>query len=329
MKISIVTPAYNAASYLSKTLDSVLAQTFTDWELVVVDDGSTDGTYSIASAFASRHERIRVVQQVNGGVATARNTGFAHTDCDSECVIFLDHDDVWCKEALSILWSALSAHPQAVATHGLARKVNAEGRPLGTGKAAIQNPVRRTMVGGLTVTSSPCDPTMTAHILCDNWICTPGLALVRRAALGQMINAGQALFDKDAVPLDDWDFWLRLSLCGDLAFVDNVLLDWRRHAAAGSLNTSVMSQAELRMRGRMCTMPELSQEQRRVARVQYEQLLTTRRRRAAYDLWKAARRSITQGRIPTAFWQFGEAVSNYAHYVRGRRRSNSELWNES
>ena len=76
-RVSIIVPAYNGEKYLGRTLDSVLAQTVTDWELIISDDGSTDETTAIAARHAKDDRRIRVVTAANGGVARARNRGLA------------------------------------------------------------------------------------------------------------------------------------------------------------------------------------------------------------------------------------------------------------
>lgn len=89
--VSIVTAAYNAESTLLETVDSVLAQTYTDWELVIVDDGSTDGTADLANGCAAADARIRVIAQENAGTAAARNAGFALARGGWWC--FLDADD--------------------------------------------------------------------------------------------------------------------------------------------------------------------------------------------------------------------------------------------
>src|SRR5258708_32275340 len=91
-EISIVIPVYNGQQYLSDTIDSVRAQTFAGWELVIVDDGSTDGGVEIAQEYARADPRIRVVQQANAGIAGARNRGYAETDTEAVYVIFLDPD---------------------------------------------------------------------------------------------------------------------------------------------------------------------------------------------------------------------------------------------
>src|SRR5579875_138818 len=93
-EISIVVPAYNAERYIGPTLDSVRAQTVAAWEVVVVDDGSRDGTRQVAEQYAARDPRIRVIGQINSGVAAARNRGWAATAPSSTYVTFLDHDDL-------------------------------------------------------------------------------------------------------------------------------------------------------------------------------------------------------------------------------------------
>ena len=91
--VSIIVPVYNGEPYLSETLDSIRNQSFKNWETVVIDDGSKDGSVGVALGYVNRDPRIRVVQQENSGVANARNSGFAATNPQTEFVIFLDHDD--------------------------------------------------------------------------------------------------------------------------------------------------------------------------------------------------------------------------------------------
>ena len=127
-RVSIVVPTYNGGRLIGSTLDSVEAQTFLDWELVVYDDGSTDTTYDVRPA--AHGSRIKVAEGANSGVATARNEGLALTDPRSAFVIFLDHDDVWEPEALEMLVALLDAHPEYSAAHSLARCIDVDGRPV-------------------------------------------------------------------------------------------------------------------------------------------------------------------------------------------------------
>jgi teichuronic acid biosynthesis glycosyltransferase TuaG len=97
--ISIVMPAYNAERYLTASIASVQCQTFTDWELLVIDDGSIDTTAEIARSCADDDARIKVFSQSNGGQAKARNTGLAASR--GNLIAFLDADDLWLPEKLA------------------------------------------------------------------------------------------------------------------------------------------------------------------------------------------------------------------------------------
>ncbi|MDD4356928.1 MAG: glycosyltransferase family A protein [Smithellaceae bacterium] len=89
-RISVVIPAYNGEPYLRRSIDSALAQTFRPMEIIVVDDGSTDGTAAVAKGYG---DAIRNIRQKNGGVSAARNTGIKASQGD--WVAFLDVDDEW------------------------------------------------------------------------------------------------------------------------------------------------------------------------------------------------------------------------------------------
>ena len=97
--VSVVMAAYNAQNFVEAAIESVIAQTMTDWELIIVDDGSYDSTYSRAEALAERDERIHLLRnEVNSGVAITRNT--AINRAQGKYIAFIDSDDVWHSEKL-------------------------------------------------------------------------------------------------------------------------------------------------------------------------------------------------------------------------------------
>ncbi len=101
--VSVVIPAYNSGRYLDEAVRSVIAQTFTDWECIVVDDGSTEDL----SRIGKMDPRVRLIRQPNSGVAAARNIGVAHST--GEFVAFLDHDDIWLPEKLEAQVTAMKS----------------------------------------------------------------------------------------------------------------------------------------------------------------------------------------------------------------------------
>lgn len=97
--VSIITPAYNAADYIVETIESVLAQTYTSWEMLIVNDCSQDNTAEIVQSYAAKDKRIKLISlQQNSGAAAARNT--AIQNAKGRYIAFLDSDDLWKKEKL-------------------------------------------------------------------------------------------------------------------------------------------------------------------------------------------------------------------------------------
>lgn len=127
--VSIITPLYNCFEYLEKTLQSVLDQTFQDWELIMVDDCSTDGSFEIAKAFAKQDERINILQlRENSGAAVARNKGTEAAK--GRYIAFLDSDDVWLPHKLEtqIAFMQANDYPFTFAAYD---KVNEAGKVFG------------------------------------------------------------------------------------------------------------------------------------------------------------------------------------------------------
>ena len=105
MRFSVVVPVYNVAPYLRESLNSLVAQTFADWEAICVDDGSTDGSAAILEEYAARDSRIKVLRQENSGVSAARNRGLEVAKGDY--LWFVDGDDVVAPDALQTIAGAV------------------------------------------------------------------------------------------------------------------------------------------------------------------------------------------------------------------------------
>lgn len=105
--ISVIIPVYNAEAYLSRCVDSILAQTCTDWEIILVDDGSTDGSGTLCDTYAARDSRIRVLHQPNVGIGATRNNGVAAAT--GSFLAFVDADDSLFPHALELLHRRLNA----------------------------------------------------------------------------------------------------------------------------------------------------------------------------------------------------------------------------
>jgi len=203
-------PVYNGSKYLGKAIDSVLSQTFPDWELIVVDDGSTDETLGVLRTFGSR---LQAIHQENLGVSAARNTGIQ--SARGEYIAFLDSDDMWDSNFLETMVSLASQHPQAAVYYCNARWMDADDRDLPqlTGARLVPtNLMYRTLVR--------------ANFLIVSTI------LIRRSAI---LAAG--LFDASLRVVEDWDLWLRLAQKETFVGIRTCLVRYRLHS--GSLSTDV------------------------------------------------------------------------------------------
>ena len=125
-KISVIIPVYNSEKTVAETLESVLAQTYRDLEVIVVDDGSTDKSIEICRGF--NDERIRIVHQKNRGLAGARNTGIRHAQ--GEFLGFVDSDDVWLPEKLEKHFQHLQSSPNVGVSFSRSQFIDDQSKPL-------------------------------------------------------------------------------------------------------------------------------------------------------------------------------------------------------
>jgi glycosyltransferase involved in cell wall biosynthesis len=122
--VSVIMPVYNVERYVEPALDSVLAQTWRDFEVLVVDDGSTDRTPAMVAEYAARDARIRVLHKTNGGISTARN--LALRSASGSLIALLDGDDTWDPQFLESQTAILEAHPEVDVVTANARNLGGQ-----------------------------------------------------------------------------------------------------------------------------------------------------------------------------------------------------------
>ncbi len=221
-RVSIIVPTYNHAQYVRPCLDSVLAQTFGDWEIIVVDDHSTDGTAAIVEEYVKKDRRVRMLSHpVNYGVgrlSRTYNEGLSLTQ--GELVVVLEGDDFWPPRRLELQVPSMNA-PDIVLSHGLFQIVSTQ-----SGRAdmriAMPYPYRRDVR-----TNTPVGSALKALLLGSNPL-RAQTVMVRRTALENIGGYQQPSY----WCLADYPTWMRLAAVGRFAFVDTLLGYWRRHAAA-------------------------------------------------------------------------------------------------
>jgi len=134
-KVSVIIPAYNNAKFLPETIESVLKQTFADWEIIIVDDGSTDNTQEVVAMYLQNHPgKIKYFRQENGGTAQARNR--AIKESKGEYLGLLDADDLWLPEKLAVQVPIMEANPELALISSETYAIDAQSNRIGHWKVA-------------------------------------------------------------------------------------------------------------------------------------------------------------------------------------------------
>jgi hypothetical protein len=214
--VSVVLPTYNGLRHLAATVDSVLAQDFQDFELVLVDDGSTDSTAEFVRSRYGNCPRVRLVVRANGGIAAARNTALEHAR--GRFIAFLDHDDIWHPQKLTVQVRWLDELPEDVGcVFGEFRHWDGDGDPAFPGPL-VYPPVSVPALSGWVY----------HQLLLTNWVLF-STAMLRREVFATVGN-----FDPDLPPADDWDMAIRVSRRFRMMKCAEVVALYRQHPAQTS-----------------------------------------------------------------------------------------------
>jgi glycosyltransferase involved in cell wall biosynthesis len=201
-RISVIIPAYQHADCIVETVESVLSQTFRDFEVIIINDGCTDRTEELLQPYIYQ-QRVRYFKQENRGISATRNRGLSLAT--GEFVAFLDDDDLWPADKLEWQYECLS-NSDAVVIGGLTRVF---------GKSSGRKPVVE--APGYSVLS-------TVALFGGNPFGSPGQTLIRKSAL--LAIGG---FDPEIWGADDHDVWIRLSRMGKIRRYDRISLMYRVH----------------------------------------------------------------------------------------------------
>ncbi len=205
--VSVIINTYNSSRFLLRAIDSVLAQTYRDFELIVVDDGSTDDT---REAVAPYRDRLTYIHQENKKYSAAKNTGIRASSGDY--IAFMDSDDLWLPDKLERQVAVLEQHPEAVLTYCQAIYIDPDDRQIQFRGKIYCNPE-----GDQLVIAD-----MRKELFMTTVVAPGSTMLVRRWAVER---AG--LFDEAHVHGEDWELWLRIAPFGLFAYSPEVLSKYR------------------------------------------------------------------------------------------------------
>ncbi len=235
-KVSVIVPAYNVSKYIKEALISLEQQTFTDFEVLIVDDGSTDDTADIVQKFCQRDSRFKLLQKSNGGLSSARNHGIRHAQ--GEYIALLDGDDVYHKDKL--------------ANHALRLYREADVGVVYSASQAIRDDGKSTFI---SLSGKPVDENPEIALLCKNFVGHGSNAMFRRCLIDEVGD-----FDESLRSWEDVDFWLRIAATGKWRFYreKQILVYYRVRSSGLSFNIVQMrNSGEMVIESALLRSPEL------------------------------------------------------------------------
>lgn len=201
-KVSVIIPTFNREEYISDTIQSVLDQTYKDFEIIVVDDGSTDNTRKKLEQFNSK---IKIIKQKNSERAVSRNNGVRNAS--GEYIAFLDSDDLWVKDKLEKQVEILDNDKNYILVYGKSLRINEKSQNIKFAKRQTEgftgNVFEKLLMRNFIVSATP---------------------MVRRECFD--LTQG---FESKYIPYEDWEYWLRFSLLGKFFFLPKTLAYYRVH----------------------------------------------------------------------------------------------------
>ncbi len=208
--ISVIIPAYNAERTILETITSVQEQTFSNFEMIVINDGSSDRTLELLHNVADR--RLKIFSSENGGVCAARNRGISHTT--GEFIAFLDADDLWTPDKLEAQLIALQQYPEAGVAYSWTYFMDEQGESLSPGEPTF------------------FEGNVCAQLLVNNFLASGSNPLIR----SQIIKSvGE--FDPVFPHCADWDYWLRLAACCSFVVVPKHQILYRQ--SSGGMSSKI------------------------------------------------------------------------------------------
>ncbi len=206
-KVSVIIPTYNRAKFLPRTIDNVLCQTYQDFEILVIDDGSSDNTREIMQEYIKKHTgKIRYFYKENGGVPTARNLGIQLSN--AEFIAFLDSDDIWDADKLKYQMQYMDEHPQIYMCNTDVEYIDEDDKSLGYSK-------RRNKI--------PFDGMVFRYVFQHHGIVTSTM-VVKKCVFDKI-----GLLDENLPIGDDTDIILRIAKSFQIGFIEKPLVKYRMH----------------------------------------------------------------------------------------------------
>lgn len=255
-KVSIITPCHNAELYVGQMIESVLAQTISDWEHILVDDGSTDGSNLIVRSYLKQDSRLRLLEQQNRGVANARNNGFQCCSQNSEYLYFLDADDVLEPNMLQVMVAYLDAHPEVGLAYCDFTCIDSRGLMV---ERDFDSPRFAPTTFGVRVLPNTEPQTPFESVFC--WApVMESMSVLRRSIYERTPGWDEALGQHG----EGIDLFLHFALLSEVHFVPKQLYRYRRHSRQSSNDSRKHQLQPQKIEAKWRNMTGLTHDQRKV-----------------------------------------------------------------
>lgn len=216
--ISVVVPAYNVEKTIKETIQSILNQTFTDFELIVINDGSTDGTLGVVKTIEDT--RLKVFSYENAGLPEARNRGIVRST--GEFITFIDADDLWTADKLELQLEALQKHPEAGLAYSWTSFMDSEGKTFSKDVPVFFN------------------GNVYPQLLVGNFINSGSNVMLRRQAIESV-----GKFDASLKSIEDWEYWLRVAAKWPFVVIPKYQILYRQSPTSMASKVDVMENYSL------------------------------------------------------------------------------------
>lgn len=232
--VSVIIPAYNAELFIEETLKSVLAQTYENIEVIVIDDGSQDSTAEIVNKFREIDQRVKLFTQANSGVAIARNTGIAKAQ--GEFIAPIDADDIWYPDNITKQVECMLASPANVGVvYSWSIDIDQQGLPTGEFRASL------------------IEGRVYSTLICHNFTGNASSTMIRHSCFTKLggyrrkipqDDSRQILIDESShLICEDWDLYLRIAECYEYRVIPEFLVGYRQISNSMSSNCKGMAES--------------------------------------------------------------------------------------
>jgi glycosyltransferase involved in cell wall biosynthesis len=298
-RVSIITPCYNCESFIEQTIQSIQSQEFTDWEHIIVNDGSHDRSKSVVASLVHTSKSLQLINQVNAGVARSRNVGYLNSSPDSEYLLFLDGDDFLAPTMLSVMVDHLDRHPDLGFVYCDRTYTDATGKPIATPTFSRYAPSR----WGIQAIASDQPETPFSAIF-NLAPVIPSVSLIRRSVYAET-NGWDEEFGQH---YEDTNLFLNLAIRSKVHYLDQSLVYYRRHENQSTATDSNFLKQENKLYQLWTTRQDLTDEQQKLILDAWN---FRNGKLAACQGIQAGTRHLREGEIASAIRFYGGAFRRY------------------